>query len=89
MSLAAGWRQCSSQSDTGLTIQIDTVLSGGVFTIARKEALAKAIHRFSYGAQADGGADEIESQKKTVPLCITSASVTVPANFRPRLLTNM
>ena len=38
---------------------------------------------------SDGGADEIERQKKTVPLCITSASVTVPANFRPRLLTKM
>ena len=30
MSLAAGWRQCSSQSDTGLTIQIDTVLRAAV-----------------------------------------------------------
>ena len=30
MSLAAGWRQCWSQSDTGLTIQIDTVLRAAV-----------------------------------------------------------
>ena len=45
MSLAAGWRQCSSQSDTGLTIQIDWVLygikSGGVLTNAPKRHLQK------------------------------------------------